>query len=487
MQIFNSLSQTKEKLEDVITGKKVRLFVCGPTVYHDAHIGNARTYISFDIIARYLRSAGFRVYYLQNITDIDDKIIRRSAAENTTPQALAKKYEKIYHEDEKKLGIISVNKYARATSYIKQIVKQVQTLIDKGHAYKIDDGYYFDLSTFPDYGKLARRTVLQAEDSTSRIDENPNKKNRGDFVLWKFSSAQGGSSSGGKEGAAPTGGEPRPEAGREPSWNTKLGSGRPGWHIEDTAITEYQFGPQYDIHGGAIDLKFPHHEAEIAQQEAASGKKPMVKIWMHAGFLNIGGEKMSKSFGEFVTIREFLEKHSALVLRFMVASHHYRAPMDYSEALLRQSKNTLLNLMGFLGKLEMARGSAKALAAEELVKKMAEEFQAAMQDDFNTPEALAAIFSLINQFQKSVWELDKKSAKLITKSIVSSLEVLGLELPKVKIPSQIQKKVKERELYRGNAQFIPADTLRQEIEALGYTVDDTPRGPLVLPREITNS
>ncbi|KKU84749.1 MAG: Cysteinyl-tRNA ligase, partial [Parcubacteria group bacterium GW2011_GWA2_47_8b] len=307
MLIHDTLSGKKEDLEKVADNKKLRLFVCGPTVYDYIHIGNARTYIVFDNLVRYLRALGVKVFYLQNITDIDNKIIRRAAEENTNAKSLAKKYEKYYHEDEKALGIKSVTKYARATAHIKQIVRQIQTLIAKGHAYKIDDGYYFDISTFPEYGKLAKRTVNQAEDSVSRIDENVNKKNKGDFALWKFK----------KE--------------NEPSWKTPIGEGRPGWHIEDTAITERWFGPQYDIHGGAVDLKFPHHEAEIAQQEAASGKKPMVKVWMHSGFLVVGGEKMAKSSGNFVTVRDFLKQYPVEVLRYLVAAHHYRSPLDYSE------------------------------------------------------------------------------------------------------------------------------------------------------------
>ena len=456
MLIHDTLSGKKEDLEKVADNKKLRLFVCGPTVYDYIHIGNARTYIVFDNLVRYLRALGVKVFYLQNITDIDNKIIRRAAEENTNAKSLAKKYEKYYHEDEKALGIKSVTKYARATAHIKQIVRQIQTLIAKGHAYKIDDGYYFDISTFPEYGKLAKRTVNQAEDSVSRIDENVNKKNKGDFALWKFK----------KE--------------NEPSWKTPIGEGRPGWHIEDTAITERWFGPQYDIHGGAVDLKFPHHEAEIAQQEAASGKKPMVKIWMHSGFLVVGGEKMSKSFGNFVTVKDFLKQYPVEVLRYLVAAHHYRSPLDYSEDLARQAKNTLNNLSQFLARLEMAGGKTENGA---VLEKAERDFSAAMENDFNTPAALAVIFSLINENQKQVWELSRKSAKMLKKFIKNKLELFGIGLKSVKIPLKVRHLASKRELFRTNKQFIQSDVLRKEIEALGYIVEDTPRGPFLWPRE----
>ncbi len=236
IKVFNTLSGKKESLPE---RRPIRIFVCGPTVYDIPHIGHARTYLAFDSIVKYLKSREIKTYYLQNITDIDDKIIRRADEQKIPALKLAKKFEKEYYLFEKTLGI-KTDKHARATNHIKQIVKQVKILVKKRFAYKIEnDGYYFDISAFPDYGKLSHRTALQAEDSTSRIDENIQKKNKGDFCLWKFT----------KRYAASIGGEPRPY-GREPSWKTGLGEGRPGWHIEDTAITEYYFGPQYEIHGG---------------------------------------------------------------------------------------------------------------------------------------------------------------------------------------------------------------------------------------------
>src|SRR3989344_3403901 len=280
MKIYNTLTKTKEDFtsrED----KKVRMFVCGPTVYDHIHIGNARTFVFFDVVAKYLRHAGFEVQYIQNITDIDDKIIARAKEAEEDPLAFAKKYEEIFLADMKAIGVTAVNQFDRATDHIPEVTKQIKTLIEKEHAYLIEgNGWYFDLSTFPEYGKLSGRTAEMANDAVSRIDENDKKRNKGDFCLWKLS---------------------KPE---EPAWESKLGQGRPGWHIEDTAITEKYFGPQYDLHGAAQDLMFPHHEAEIAQQESASGLKPFVKYWMHSAFLVNKEKKMSKSLGHFITLNE---------------------------------------------------------------------------------------------------------------------------------------------------------------------------------------
>lgn len=454
MLIYNTLSGQKENIEKILGGqKKLRLFVCGPTVYDYAHIGNARTYVAFDMIVNYLRSRDIKVFYLQNITDIDDKIIRRASEENISVSALTKKYEGAYHQDEKALGIKSVTKYAPATKYIKQIVSQIQTLIKKGHAYKIEgDGYYFDISTFPEYGKLSKRTALQAEDSVSRIDESVNKKNKGDFALWKFS----------KPG--------------EPSWKTPLGEGRPGWHIEDTAITEYYFGPQYDIHGGAIDLKFPHHEAEIAQQESASGLKPLVKLWIHTGFLLVNGNKMSKSSGNFITIRGFLEKHSPAVLRYIVASHHYRSPIDYNDKAAEDAEKTLDSLAQFLSKLEKITARKEA---EIKLEAHENKFNAAMEDDLNTAEALATIFSLVNELNPKMWELGKKDASTVAKWVTEKLKLFGITLAIPRIPLKIRFLAWRRELLRSSEQFTKSDVLRKEIEGLGYTIEDTEQGPFL--------
>ncbi len=459
MFIYNTLSGHKEPLVPPARGP-LKLFVCGLTPYDYAHIGNARTYIVFDAFATYLRSRGLKVFYLQNVTDVDDKIIRRAREEGVRAADVAKKFEKAYHEDEKALGIDSVTKYAPATKYIKEITAQIQTLIDKGHAYKIeDDGWYFDIATFPEYGKLAKRTVQQAEDSVTRIDESIGKKNKGDFALWKFS----------KPG--------------EPSWNTPLGEGRPGWHIEDTAITEKFFGPQYDIHGGGIDLKFPHHEAEIAQQEAASGKAPLAAIWMHAGHLLVNGQKMSKSLGNFITIRDFLKDHSAALLRFVTLSHHYRSPLDYSDELVRQSAAALDGIAQFLAKLAFPKKSSGIEDPKLEIENYETKFREALEDDFNTPGALAGLFGLIAAANPKIWNFDKKTAGVIRKWLIAKLDLFGITPDMPEIPSKAEKLANAREKFRAARQFADSDRLRKEIETLGYILEDTPAGPFLWPKK----
>ncbi len=471
MQIYDSLSGTKKILKK--TQKPLRMFVCGPTVYDDSHIGHARTQIAFDIIVRYLRNRGYKVNYLQNITDVDDKIIKRAKNENQNPLKLAKKFEKSYYEDLKALNVTQVNAFARASDFIPQIVKQVKTLIRKGYAYTLkEQGVYFDIKKFKDYGKLGRRTVTQAEDGVSRIDDNINKRNKGDFCLWKFVKVNK------KAGKLeiPNG---------EPAWGSPLGWGRPGWHIEDTAITEHFFGPQYDIHGGGLDLKFPHHEAEIAQQEAASGKKPFVKIWMHAGLLRINDQKMSKSLGNFMTIKEFLKKDTAETLRWIILSHHYRSPANCSEKLIQNAKESMRTLQEFLEKLILVekkghgKNSKKIENAEGRAKK---EFRAAMENDFNTPVALAALFTLVNEINKNIWLLSKKDARSIKNFLNETLQTFGMSQKTEIIPQKVRKLAEKRDLSRVRKQFMQADALRKNIEALGYMVEDTPLGPLVLNR-----
>jgi cysteinyl-tRNA synthetase len=482
MLIYNSLSGKKERLPKP-RNRPLRLFVCGPTVYDFSHLGHARTYLSFDIVVRYLKSQNFKIFYLQNITDIDDKIINRAKKEKRNPFELARFFKKAHYQDMEKLKITSVDRYAGATDFIPQIIKQVQVLIKKGYAYKIEnDGYYFDISKFKDYGKLSRRTAQQAEDAVSRIDESVRKRNKGDFCLWKFVHANSApphslrSHSGNAKA-------PMRIINGEPAWYTHLGWGRPGWHIEDTAISENYFGPQYDLHGGAIELKFPHHEAEIAQQEAASGKKPFVKIWMHTGLLYINGQKMAKSLKNFIAIKDFLKAYPPELLRWIVLNHHYRSPLNYTETLLSQAQNSLKNIEEFLAKIDFVKSKSRVQKGEikNSLKKTEREFCQAMTDDFNTPAALAAIFNLINEINPEIWSLSKKEALLVKKFIAGNLKNLGFEIKIFKIPQKIQKIARERELLRVNKQFIQSDALRNKIKRLGYEAEDTPLGPWLKP------
>ena len=459
LKVYNTLTRKKEVFRSR-RGKKVDIFVCGPTVYDYAHIGHARTYIAFDVIVKYLREKGYDVFYLQNITDIDDKIINRAKEEGVSWKELARRFEREYKKDVKNLGIDSVSKYARATEHIKEIISQVDRLLKKGFAYQIEDGIYYDISKFKDYGKLSGRTVLQAEDAVSRIDESKKKKNKGDFCLWKFWSGKTW----------------------EPKWRSPWGYGRPGWHIEDTAITEKYFGPQYDIHGGARDLIFPHHEAEIAQMEAISGKKPLVKYWLHTGFLTINGQKMSKSLGNFITVKDFLKKYSPRILRLFIIKTHYRSPIDYSEKAILQVQNELERIDEFLEKVKSQNSKVKTTtkSSKLRIQKFKKEFEEAMEDDFNTPKAMAVIFELIRETNPLLDQnkIGKETIKEILEFLKSVDKIFGFifKKEKIKIPPKIQKLVEKREILRKEKKWEEADRVREEIKKLGYEIQDTAAG-----------
>ena len=412
MEIYSTMTREKGEL-NTLFADKIKLFVCGPTVYDDAHIGHGRTYISFDTIKRYLEFKGYSVFYLQNITDIDDKIINRAKESGIDSKYLAEKFEKRFIEDMAALNVTSVNYFARATDHIEEILDQIQRLIDKGYAYVTETGVYFEVAKFEDYGKLSNRKLEDLE--THRIDIDSSKKSPHDFALWKNREA--------------------PEYAGEPVWDSPWGKGRPGWHIEDTAITEKYFGPQYDIHGGGLDLIFPHHDSEIAQMEAVSGKEPLVQYWMHTGFLNVSGEKMSKSLGNFITIRELLKEYSGDTFRLFVLLTHYRSPIDFSEVSLHQAERNVSRIKNYLENLdekindifEKGNLSEDLLKLAELeenefdeelinfdyyksnypaLKEGVNEFFTSMDDDFSTPKAIAAIFSFIKQSNKDLEEDD---------------------------------------------------------------------------------
>lgn len=444
LYLFNTLTKKKEEFVPINSGK-VNFFVCGPTVYDSAHIGNAKTYTQFDFIVRYLRYLGLEVFYLQNITDIDDKILNRARESGTAWKELTDKYETLYLEDMKKLNNVSVSKYARATDYIDQIVKQVKTLTDKGYAYTIDDGIYFEISKFSEYGKLSGRKELKKDDSVSRIDENSQKKGWNDFCLWKFS---------------------KPD---EPSWKTELGDGRPGWHIEDTAITESFFGPQYDVHGGAIDLIIPHHEAEIAQMESASGKSPLVKYWLHTAFLMVDGRKMSKSLGNLYTVNDIEKKgFDPVSLRYLFLTSHYRDPLNFTWESLKAAQTALEKLRNLMQSFKDEK-ERTTLSEEKNIKiqKYRDRFLESLNDDLNTPQALAVLWEMV---KSNIPSGDKYSLAL------SFDEVLGLKLNesprKIEIPEEIKKLIEKRDMLRKEGKFEEADSIRKEIESKGFSTQD---------------
>ena len=455
LKLYNTLTRKKETFKP-IKDKRVNLFVCGITPYDYAHIGHAKTYVQFDVIAKYLRYKGYNVFYLQNVTDIDDKIIQRAKEKKVKPIDLARNFEKEYQKDMKELGVDSVNKFARATDHIKEIINQVKILMDKGYAYGIEnDGIYFNLGKFPEYGKLSGRKSTEAEDAVTRIDESVEKINKGDFCLWKKSKKD------------------------EPSWQDPwFNGGRPGWHIEDTAITEKEFGSQYDMHGGARDLIFPHHEAEIAQMEASSGKKPFVKYWLHTGFLNVKRQKMAKSRGNFITVKDALKKYDAKVLRFFYLSAHYRSPIDFSEESLEQAKNSLERLNDFIAKVKDrkekdARTSSgiNSVDDEKLIEKTKKEFQKYMDDDFDTPKALAVIFDFVKEANKKGG--GKKSYELMLE-FDKIFNVFTAE--EAKLSPEIRKLVAEREEARKRKNFEKADKIREDLKKKGYVLEDLKNG-----------
>lgn len=474
IKIYSTLTRSKETFKPM-KENMVKLFVCGPTVYDNSHIGHARTYISFDIIARYLKYRGFSVFYLQNITDIDDKIIKRALSTGKDPMDLAREFEAEYIEDMKTLGVENVNFYARATEHIKEIIVQIETLLKAGFAYETDTGVYFDISQYPDFGKLSNRKIEDL--NVHRISPDSSKRNPEDFALWKKKD------------------EP-------PTWDSPWGAGRPGWHIEDTAITEEYFGPQYDIHGGGLDLIFPHHEAEIAQMESASGQRPMVRYWMHTGFLNVKGEKMSKSLGNFITIKELLTNYPPEVFRFFVLSTHYRSPIDFSQEILEQSQNSLNRIYKFyktIDEMLHVENSTQEPSPDEssphnsihetrenqeitrLLEKTKFKFLEAMDNDFNTPSALSLIFDFIRATNQNMrhGEISQRSLLNIKFFFNEISDILGfnfasqpknskghLEDELVDIIIDIRKKLREKK------DWELSDAIRSQLNDLDIILED---------------
>ena len=465
MKIYSTMSRKKEELE-TINKNRIKLFVCGPTVYDDAHIGHGRTYVSFDTIKRYLEYIGYTVFYIENITDVDDKIINRSKELNVSSSYLAKKYEKRFIEDMEALNVHKVNYFPRATDHMGEIQDQIKRLIDKDYAYVTSDGVYFNIDKFEDFGKLSNRNMDELESHRELVGSD--KHNPNDFVLWKK-----------REGE---------EFNDEPLWDSPWGRGRPGWHIEDTAITEHYFGPQYDIHGGGLDLIFPHHEAEIAQIESVSGMKPLVRYWMHTGFLNVSGEKMSKSLGNFITIRDLLENWNGDVFRFFVLSTHYRSPIDFSEDSLHQAEKSLDKIKNYVNELDTVL-SSEISDSEELetkinlsspsdtnLEKISGKFFEAMDDDFNTPKAISVIFELIKECN-DFSSLDVDTLLFIKSWFNNVSFILGINFT-LSGGSGGNEELLDlifdiRDVLRKNKQYNLSDEIRDKLNDLGINVSDS--------------
>jgi cysteinyl-tRNA synthetase len=474
LQVYNTLTGGKEEFVPM-HGKNVNMFVCGQTVYDDAHLGHARTYISFDIVVRWLRHMGYKVNYIQNITDIDDKIIARAKEKGVDPIELARSYEQRFMEDMEAIGVKQgVNSYPRSHDYINAIRDQIQLLLDRGFAYVLDGDVYYDVARFKDYTKLSGMKIEELE--RHRIEPKEGKRNVYDFALWKAS---------------------RPG---EPSWEVEVRSGgdviklagRPGWHIEDTAITYSFFGPQYDIHGGASELIFPHHTNEIAQAEAAFGVKPFVKYWLHSGVLSINGQKMSKSLKNFVTIREVLARYPAETLRLFVCMTHYRKDVNYTDNLMRDANklmyyiNQSIGILSTLPADEGKSGQELVLPVEQLKKEFAE----AMNDDFNTPLALmklTAAMRKVRQFADARGGIDQSSREFAVGELSALGALLGIineSICKQALPEEAARMIKQRDDLRRSKNFEEADRIRVEIESRhGIKIEDTEYGTVWYPSE----
>lgn len=458
LRIYDTLSGDFHTIRK--SKKPIKMFVCGPTVYGPAHIGHARVEVIFDVFARLLRLRGHSLLYVQNITDVDDKIIDRAKEEGISPQALARREEAAYLADMKSLGIVSVDRRARASAFIPQIRAQIARLMERGLAYETKNGVYFEVRKFARYGALSRQD-LGAVRHGYRIEPDPEKRDPMDFALWKKS----------KDAS-------------EIGWPSPWGRGRPGWHIEDTAITETLLGQQYDIHGGGNDLKFPHHESEIAQQEGASGKAPFVKAWMHVGFLTIGGQKMSKSLKNSIEVAEFLEGDSADILRLMFMGSHYRSPVNYTEGLLLQTRAAMLTLRTFLARLDIValRGAAAEVSPRVISSFLSpheKAFDAAIDDDFNTPGALGVLFSFVHACEKRMFSMSRAEAHAARNFTVKRLALFGIMLKQAPVPVFVRALARKRETLRLAKDWDGADRVRREIEIAGYGLEDTPLGPIV--------
>lgn len=438
------------------------MFVCGPTVYDHSHLGHAKTYVQFDLLARVLRAQGYETFYLQNITDLDDKIIDRARQQGIGWEELRSRYEAAYMADMTALGNTSVSTYARATDHIDDIIAQITTLMEKGHAYVVaGDGIYFEISTFAAYGKLSGRTEIKENDAQTRIDHSEQKRGWNDFALWKFSKTD------------------------EPSWPAPFGAGRPGWHIEDTAITEHFFGPQYDIHGGAIDLIFPHHEAEVTQMESVSGKVPFVGYWMHAGFLTINGEKMSKSLVNFYTIREVIEKgYDPMAIRLLMLQTHYRSSLNFTFENLEAAVNRLRHWRSLAARRHQTHDrlrddNEKSYTGSDVSPYAAKQaVLEALSDDLNTPEAFRLIEEVFTSIEAHSRERIHRQALIEWLELLD--ELLGLQLIESTpdISDEMKQRIIERQRARERQDWAASDQLRQEIEKEGLTLLDTIDGTL---------
>ena len=457
MQIYNTMTRKKEELVPLVPGQ-IRMYACGPTVYNYFHIGNARPFIVFDTLRRYLEYKGFQVTFVQNFTDIDDKMIRRAHEEGTTVAELGERFIAEYYRDADALGIERASANPRATQHIGEIISLVQKLIDGGHAYAADNGdVYFAVRSFPGYGKLSGQNIDDLENG-ARVDPTEQKRDPLDFALWK----------GEKPG--------------EPAWDAPWGRGRPGWHIECSAMSMAILGESFDIHAGGQDLIFPHHENEIAQSEAATGK-PFARYWMHNGYINVDNQKMSKSLGNFFTVRDIAKEFDLEAVRMFMLSVHYRNPVNFSRELIQQAEAALTRLRTARERLEEAQrvqATAEDAAFTASLDGFRARFEAAMDDDLNTADAIGALFDLVRACNTFVTEPRGGAAIEAAKALFDQLTgVLGLLQHKQEeaMPEEALRLLDERQQARKAKDFARADAIRDQLKEMGYAVEDTAQGP----------
>ena len=463
MKLYNTLTRTKEEFVPIEEGK-VKMYVCGPTVYNFIHIGNARPYVVFDTVRRYLEYKGYDVTYVQNFTDVDDKIIKKANEEHSSMEEVSNRFIKEALTDAEGLGVEKASYHPRVTEEMDGIIEMIQTLIDKGYAYEHDGTVYYDTKKFADYGKLSKKNLDELiEGASDRVDKDDAKKNPTDFVLWK------------------------PFKPGEPKWDSPWGQGRPGWHIECSVMAKRYLGDTIDIHAGGEDLIFPHHENEIAQSECANGCE-FAHYWLHNGFITINNEKMSKSAGNFFTVREIAAEFPYEVIRFFILNGHYRMPLNFSRELLQSCQNGLERIKNCKKDLEhyTANAAVESITAEEK-EKLSEidafrtQFEAAMDDDFNTADAVTAIYELVRYSNKAMKEgVSREFAKKALDEMVALCEVLGLnrqeEEKQDEDAEKIEALIAKRTEAKKNKDFATADAIRDELSAMGITIKDTRQG-----------
>ena len=459
MRLYNSLTRQKEEFVPIVPGE-VKMYVCGPTVYNYFHVGNGRTFIIFDTIRRYLEYRGYKVTFIQNFTDIDDKMINKANGEGITVKELGDRFIDEYYKDADGLQIKRATINPRATGYIQEVVEFVKDLVDKGFAYEVDGDVYFSTKKFEEYGKLCGQNLEELQ-SGARISVDERKKDPMDFAVWKSQ----------KPG--------------EPAWESPWGLGRPGWHIECSCMAKKILGDTIDIHGGGMDLKFPHHENEIAQSEAVTGKK-FANYWMHAAFVNVDNKKMSKSENNFVTAREALTKYSSDVIRFLMLSGHYRTQINFSAELLDSAKssverlyNCINNLENLINEVSRKEASEEEKAYLKSLDKHREKFIEKMDDDFNTADGISVLFDLSKDINNNIninssVELCEGALNLI-RELGSPLGILQKTEEK-SLEAEIQELIDKRQEARKNRDFALADKIRDDLKARNIILEDTPQG-----------